>query len=114
MATDKDFAHHLQKLLADCGDVLVRPMMGEYIVKYRDKTIGGLYNNRFLVKPTKTAVEMLPDASLETPYPGAKDMLHVEKMDDLEDIPKLRILFEAMYEELPAPKPRKKKTAGSA
>ena len=78
--------------------------MGEYIIYYDGKIVGGIYDDRFLVKPTKSAVEMMPDANLELPYEGAKEMLLV---DDVEDKEFLRELIETMYNELPAPKKKK-------
>ena len=80
-------------------------MMGEYIIYYRSKIVGGIYDDRFLVKPVKSAVAMMPDAELELPYEGAKEMLLV---DDVENREFLRELLDAMYDELPAPKKRKK------
>ena len=76
-------------------------MMGEYIIYYRGKVIGGIYDDRFLVKPTRSAVTMMPDADMEVPYDGAKEMLLVEDVDNKE---LLRELLDAMYEELPAVK----------
>jgi TfoX/Sxy family transcriptional regulator of competence genes len=76
-------------------------MMGEYIIYYRGKIIGGIYDDRFLVKDTESAREMIPDAVRELPYDGAKEMLLVR---NLEDRDYLRRLVEAMYEDLPAPK----------
>ena len=76
-------------------------MMGEYIIYYRGKVIGGIYDDRFLVKPTRSAVTMMPDADMEVPYDGAKEMLLVEDVDNKEF---LRELLDAMYEELPAVK----------
>ena len=80
-------------------------MMGEYIIYYRDKIIGGIYDDRFLIKPVKTAMKMMPDADMELPYEGAKEMLLV---DDVENREFLKELIEAMYEELPARKKRRK------
>ena len=79
-------------------------MMGEYIIYYRGKIIGGIYDDRFLVKPTKSATAMMPDADMELPYEGAKEMLLV---DDVENREFLCNLLEAMYDELPAPKKKK-------
>ena len=76
-------------------------MMGEYIIYYRGKIIGGIYDDRFLVKPVKSAVAMMPDADMELPYEGAKEMLLV---DDVENREFLRELLDAMCDELPAPK----------
>ena len=75
--------------------------MGEYIIYFRGKVIGGIYDDRFLVKPTKSALAMMPDADLELPYEGAKEMILV---DDVDNRGFLKELFEAMYDELPAPK----------
>ena len=80
-------------------------MMGEYIIYYRGKIIGGIYDDRFLVKPVKSAKEMMPNARMELPYEGAKEMLLV---DDVENKKFLKELLEAMYDELPSPKKRRK------
>lgn len=79
-------------------------MMGEYIIYYRGKIVGGIYDDRFLVKLTKSAAAMMPDADRELPYEGAKKMLLVDNVENKEF---LRELLEAMYEELPAPKKKK-------
>ena len=81
-------------------------MMSEYIIYYRGKVIGGIYDDRFLVKDTKAARNLMPDAELELPYEGAKEMILVDEVDNREF---LRDLFDAMYPELPSPKPQKKK-----
>ena len=78
-------------------------MMGEYILYYRGKIVGGIYDDRLLVKPTKSAIAMMQDAETELPYEGAKAMLLV---DDVENREFLRELFEAIHDELPAPKKR--------
>ena len=79
-------------------------MMGEYIVYYRGKVVGGIYDDRFLVKPTKSATAMMPNADVELPYDGAKEMLLVDNVDNKDF---LRELLEAMYAELPVPKKKK-------
>ena len=81
-----------------------RAMMGEYIIYYRGKVAGGIYDDRFLVKPVPAAIERMPDAAREIPYPGGSEMLLVDNVDD-RDL--LCDLLEAMYEELPAVKKRK-------
>jgi len=81
--------------------VSYRAMMGEYLIYYRGRLVGGIYDDRFLVKPTKAAAAMMPDAVRELPYEGAKEMLLVDDVDNREF---LQELLEAMYEELPAPK----------
>ena len=79
-------------------------MMGEYIIYYRGKIVGGIYDDRLLVKPVKSAVSFMPTASYELPYEGAKEMLLVDNVDSKDFLTKL---FDAMYEELPAPKKKK-------
>ena len=78
--------------------------MGEYIIYYRGKIVGGIYDDRLLVKPVKSAVSLMPTASYELPYEGAKEMLLVDNVDSKDFLTKL---FDAMYEELPASKKRK-------
>ena len=90
--------------LSGLDEVSHRAMMGEYIIYYRGKIVGGIYDDRFLVKPTKSAKAMMPEADLEVPYEGAKEMLLV---DNVENRDFLRDLLEAMYDELPAAKKKK-------
>ena len=78
--------------------------MGEYIIYYRGKIVGGIYDDRFLVRPTKSAKNMMPGADMELPYEGAKEMLLVDDIDNKEF---LKSLFESMFDELPAPKKKK-------
>ena len=104
MASSKEYLDFIMEQLSDLDDISYRPMMGEYILYYRGKVVGGIYDNRFLVKPVKSAVAMMPDAEMELPYDGAKKMLMV---DDVENREFLGQLMEAMYEELPAPKKKR-------
>ena len=101
MASNKANLDFILEQLSELEDVSHRAMMGEYIIYYRGMVIGGIYDDRFLVKPTKSAVSMMPNASMELPYYGAKEMILV---DDVENKGFLRELLDAMYEELPAPK----------
>lgn len=105
MASSKEYLDFILEQLSDLEDVSYRAMMGECIIYYRGKVVGGVYDDRFLVKPVKAAVSIMPAAVMELPYEGAKGMLLV---DDVEDKEFLRKLLEAMYEELPAPKKKKK------
>ena len=106
MATSKEYSSYILEQLGEIGNISHRAMMGEYVLYYKDKVIGGIYDNRFLVKPVKSAVALLPDAPMETPYEGAKDMLMIE---DVENHALMAELMEAMYDELPAPNPKKKR-----
>ena len=101
MASKKDYLEFILEQLSELDDISYRAMMGEFIIYYRGKVVGGIYDDRFLVKPTKSALAMMPDAAREIPYDGAKEMLMV---DDIENKEFLRELIEAMYDELPAPK----------
>ncbi len=103
MASSKAYLDFILEQLSGL-DVTSRAMMGEHIIYYCGKVIGGIYDDRFLVKPTNAAISMMPQATMETPYEGAKEMLLV---DNVENKAFLRQLLEAMYEELPAPKKRK-------
>lgn len=103
MASTKEYLDFILEQLSGI-DVSYRPMMGEYILYFKGKVFGGIYDDRFLIKPTKTAKEMMPDAPLELPYNGAKSMLMVENPEDREFLSKL---LNAVYEELPTPKKRK-------
>ena len=104
MASNKEYLEFVLEQLSELEDITYRPMMGEYIIYYRGKVIGGIYDDRFLVKPTKTVMAMMPNANRELPYEGAKEMLLV---DDVENRVFLKELLEAMYPELPAPKKKK-------
>lgn len=101
MASSIEYVTYLTEELSFCKDISYRKMMGEYVVYYQQKVIGGIYDNRFLIKPVDSAKQMLPNASFEIPYPGAKPMI---LMDNLEDKVFLQNLFERMFAELPEKK----------
>ena len=104
MASSKEYLNFILEQLSSLEDITHRAMMGEYILYYRGKIVGGIYDDRLLVKPVKAALALMPDAPCELPYEGAKEMLLVENVDDRAF---LTTLFDAMYEELPAPKKKK-------
>lgn len=106
MTSSKEYLGYILEQLSGLDGITYLPMMREYILYYRGKIIGGIYNDRFLVKPVKSAQELMPSAAYELPYPGAKAMLLVENVEDREFLQKL---LDAMYPELPEPKPKKKK-----
>ena len=111
MASNKEYLHFILEQLSDLNEITYRAMMGEFIIYYRGKIVGGIYDNRLLVKPTSSAVSYMPTARYELPYDGAKEMLLVEDVDNKEF---LTGLFNAMYDELPAPKPKKEKGIGKS
>ena len=104
MASSKEYLDFILEQLSGLEEVSYRAMMGEYIIYHRGKIVGGIYDDRFLVKPTKSAKNMMPDADMEVPYEGAKEMLLVDNVDNREF---MKSLLEAMYDELPAPKKKK-------
>ena len=105
MASSEQYLEYVLEQLSDLDEISHRKMMGEYIIYYRGKIVGGIYDDRFLVKPVKSALEMMGDADMELPYEGAKEMVLVDNLDDREFLCKL---FDAMYDELPSPKKRRK------
>ena len=104
MVSSKAFLEYILGQLSDLDDVAYRPMMGEFIIYYRGKIVGGIYDDRFLVKPVRSAVEYLGKAPFAVPYEGAKEMLLVE---DTGDKKFLAGLLEAMIGDLPEPKNKK-------
>ena len=104
MATSKGYLDYVLEQLSGLPEIGHRAMMGEYVLYYRGRVIGGIYDDRLLLKPTMAAEKMLPDAERDIPYEGAKEMLLV----DVDDREALSQLIEAMYPELPEPKKRKK------
>ena len=104
MASTPEYLEYVLDLLADVPEVTTRKMMGEYLLYAQGQLFGGVYDDRFLVKPTKAAAAMMPEAEKVLPYEGAKEMLLV---DNVEDRKFLHDLLDAMYKELPAPKKKK-------
>ena len=104
MASSKEYLDYILEQLSELEKITHRAMMGEYILYYRGKIVGGIYDDRLLVKPVKSAVSLMPDATYELPYEGAKEMLLVDNVDNKDFLTRL---FNAMYEELPNPKKKK-------
>lgn len=104
MASSKEYLDFIVDQLAGLDGVTYRAMMGEYIIYYQGKIIGGIYDDRFLVKPVKSAMELMPSAAYELPYTGAKEMLLVEDVDNKEFLTEL---VTSMYDDLLAPKVKK-------
>ena len=104
MASSKEYLDFILEQLSELDDVSYRAMMGEYIIYYRRKVVGGIYDDRFLVKPTKSAKALMPTADMELPYEGAKEMMLVDNVENREY---LKELLEAMYDELPTLKKKK-------
>ena len=101
MASNKDYLTFVLEQLSDLDSISYRAMMGEYILYYRDKIVGGIYDDRLLVKPVSSAISLMPTATYELPYEGAKEMLLVNDVDNKDFLTRL---FNAMYNDLPAPK----------
>lgn len=107
MATSKEYLHFVLEQLSDLGDVASRPMMGEYVVYCGGKVIGGIYDDRFLIKPTPSALKIMRECgkeiTMDIPYPGAKEAL----VPDVDDRELTCRLVRAIADDLPAPKPKK-------
>ena len=110
MATSRSYIEFIMDQLSGLEDVTCRAMMGEYIIYCRGKIVGGVYDDRFLVKPTPSAEAMMPGAARELPYEGAKEMLLVDDVDSREF---LMELVEAVCGDLPEPKKRRKAAKSS-
>ena len=104
MASSKEYLDFILEQVSELDNVSYKAMMGEFIIYYNGKIIGGIYDDRFLVKPMKSAIALMPNAKYELPYDGAKEMLLVDDVDNKEF---LIGLFDALYDDLPAPKPKK-------
>ena len=104
MASSKEYLEFILGQLSGLDEITYRAMMGEYIIYYRGKIVGGIYDDRLLVKPVKAVITYMPETLYEVPYDGAKEMLLVDEVDDKEY---LKGLFDVMDDELPSPKPRK-------
>ena len=104
MASRKKYLDFILEQISELEEITYRAMMGEYIIYYRGKIVGGIYDDRLLVKPVKSAISLMPDANYELPYEGAKEMLLVNDVDNKDFLTRL---FNAMYNDLPAPKKKK-------
>lgn len=109
MASSKEYLHFILEQLSDLEAVSYQSMIGEFILYYRGKIIGGIYDDRLLVKKTRAALELMPEAICDLPYEGTKEMLLVDEVDSKAFLTKL---FEAMYDELPVPKQKRKNNGG--
>lgn len=101
MPSSREYLDFVMEQLSDLDGITYKTMMGEYIIYFREKIVGGIYDNRFLIKPTESAKELLPNAPLDLPYEGSKPMLMVE---DIENKELMESLLNAMFDELPTPK----------
>ena len=106
MASSKEYLDFILDQLSELEDISYRAMMGEYILYYKGKIVGGIYDDRLLVKSVKSAIAYMPNTDYELPYDGAKEMLLV---DDVDSKDFLTGLFKAMFDELPAPKPKRRR-----
>lgn len=101
MASSKEYLDFILEQLSNLDGITYRPMMGEYIIYCRGKVVGGIYDDRFLIKPVKSAVRLVNEPVFELPYEGAKEMLLVSNVDDRDFLSRL---LNAMYDDLPLEK----------
>lgn len=106
MSSSKGYLDYVLDCLSHIDDISYRGMMGEYVIYFREKVIGGIYDDRFLVKPVESAKALMPDALMEIPYDGSKPMLLVDRLEERDF---MSDLLYTMYAQLPFPKPRRNK-----
>lgn len=106
MATSKEYLRFVLDQLSDLEGISYKQMMGEYIIYYKGKLAAYVCDNRVLIKPVKSALSLMPEAPLQAPYEGAKEMLLAENIDDRDFMTEL---FRAIYDDLLEPKPKKKR-----
>ena len=97
MPSSSDFLNKILEKLSGLDDVSCRKMMGEYLLYYKGVVVGGIYDDRLLVKPVESAREIFPNADLELPYPGAKSMLRIEELDEAD---RLQLLIKSIFLEI--------------
>ena len=106
MASTKEYWDYVLEQLAALEGITSRPMMGEYVLYCGGKVVGGVYDDRLLLKATPAALRLLAEAGLEAPkerpYDGAKEML----LADVDRPELLCRLVQAIADELPAAKKR--------
>ena len=105
MASTEEYLAYALDLLREAPVVTHRKMMGEYIIYAGDRIVGGIYDNRLLIKPVDAAVRYVKAPKYELPYDGAKEMLFIENVDDREF---LTGLINTALDEFPVVKKRKK------
>ena len=106
MATSKEYLRFVLDRLSDLEEISYKQMMGEYIIYYKGKIAAYVCDNRILIKPVKSALSLMPEAPLQVPYEGAKEMLLAENIEDRDFMTEL---FRAIYDDLPELKPKKKR-----
>lgn len=104
MASSKEFLEYILEQLSEVEEITYRAMMGEYIIYYKGRIVGGIYDDRLLIKPVKSAIDYVSDIRYEVPYEGAKEMILIEEVDNKEYLTEL---FKAIYDDLPTPKKKK-------
>ena len=103
MASTKGYLDYVLEQLSDLDGIAYRAMMGEYVIYYQGKVVAGIYDDRFLIKPTASAKRMMPEAAMELPYEGGREML----LADVDDRELLTRLIPAVAEEVPAQKKKR-------
>ncbi len=104
MASSKEFLEYILEQLSELEEITYRAMMGEYIIYYKGRIADGIYDDRLLIKPVKSAIDYVSDIRYEVPYEGAKEMILIEEVDNKEYLTEL---FKAIYDDLPTPKKKK-------
>lgn len=97
MSSSRDFLDFVLEHLSSLPYITYRAMMGEFVIYYHGTVVGGVYDNRLLIKPTESVKKIIPNAIMEVPYPGSKPMVMI---DDIENPELLERVFNAVYNDL--------------
>ena len=102
-----EFNEYVRECFSAAGDIVIKSMMGGYLVYLNGKLIGDICDNELFLKRTPTSDRLLADSELRYPYEGSKTLMYV--FDRFEDTALVLELLDGMYTELPEKKPKKAK-----
>jgi TfoX/Sxy family transcriptional regulator of competence genes len=111
MASDKSFVEFVVDQIENAGNIRSRAMFGEYAVYCNNKVVGLICDNKLFIKPTEAGRKFIGNVVEAPPYPGAKNSFLIE--EKIEDHEWLSELVRITVDELPEPKPKKKKNKKS-
>ena len=100
-----EFNEYVRECFSEAGDIVIKPMMGGYLVYFKGKLIGDICGDELFLKRTPTSDRLLTDSELRYPYEESKTLMHV--FDSFDDKALIQELLDGMYAELPEKKPKK-------
>ena len=98
-----EYNEYVREALSAAGDIVIKSMMGGYLVYHNGKLIGDICDNELFLKRTPTSDRMLAESELRYPYEGSKTLMHV--FDSFDDKALILELLNGMYADLPDKKP---------